>query len=184
MRRCGEAPSTDWGVLVQGRFRLAFCGRQTAIGAETGPEPHPIERSSPVKRMRKCCWPSYPFAFRVAINAHFASQSAWLPCTPSAPATGLGSPAAHDVLKVVVAGHQVLLRSHLRRVLKPLIAGLDCGPGRNASNGLLANPPQRTGARRTYVKRPIRVETVALGKSSPPQAHRRERSHSGRPRET
>lgn len=24
-----------------------------------GPEPHPIERSSPVKRMRKCCWPSY-----------------------------------------------------------------------------------------------------------------------------
>jgi len=34
--------------------------RQTASGAETGPEPHPIERSSPVKRMRKCCWPSYP----------------------------------------------------------------------------------------------------------------------------
>jgi hypothetical protein len=37
-----------------------FCGRQTASGTETGPEPHPIERSSPVKRMRTSCWPSYP----------------------------------------------------------------------------------------------------------------------------
>jgi len=31
-------------------------------------------------------------AFRVAMDAHFASHSDELPCTPSAPATGLDSP--------------------------------------------------------------------------------------------
>lgn len=45
---------------VRGGFWGVFCGRQTASGTETGPEPHPIERSSPVKRMRTSCWPSYP----------------------------------------------------------------------------------------------------------------------------
>jgi hypothetical protein len=40
-----------------------LCGRQTAIGAETGPKPHPSERSSPVKRMLKFCWPSYSLQY-------------------------------------------------------------------------------------------------------------------------
>jgi len=37
-------------------------------------QPHPIERSSPVKRMRKCCWPSYPWGWWWFSNASAKSR--------------------------------------------------------------------------------------------------------------
>ena len=56
--------------LVQRWLWGVFCGRQTAIGAETGPGSHLIERSSPVKLMRKFCWLSYPYpSGRVSLQA-------------------------------------------------------------------------------------------------------------------
>ena len=56
----GEGLRRPCNTARAGGVSGLLCGRQTASGAETGPGPHPIDRLSPVKRLRKCCWPSIP----------------------------------------------------------------------------------------------------------------------------
>ena len=58
-------------------------------------------------------------AFRVAMDAHFASHFDRLPC-PSPERFFLRRAAVDDVLKVMLAGHQVVLGGDLRRVSEPL----------------------------------------------------------------